>query len=257
MTPDEAITVIIPTSPVPGHPSTAIIEETLATIRVHLPTADVLIGCDGVREEQEDRRADYTEYLRRLVWLCANEWERVTPVLEDGHVHQSGLLRRLLPRVRTDLLLFAEHDTPLTPDCEIPFDALAEAIRNGDVNLVRLHHEAHVHWAEHGHLHVDSEPSELAGVPMVRTMQWSQRPHLASVAFYRHLLAAYFAPDARTMIEDRMYGVLCEALDVDGAMSWALFRTAIFHPPGGNVKRSYHLDARGPEQPKWEETFTW
>ena len=56
--------MIVTTSPVPSHPSTSDIEHTIGSIREHLPTAEIVIVADGVRQEQQDRRKTYEHYLR-------------------------------------------------------------------------------------------------------------------------------------------------------------------------------------------------
>lgn len=254
MTPDEAITVLLLTSPLPSHPSTAILDETLASVRHWLPTADVLLLCDGVRPEQEDRREAYTEAVRRHLHDCALNWERVTPVLAREHVHQSGLLRLALPLVRTPLVLWCEGDTPLTPDCEVPFAAMAEAIGSGEFNLIRLLHEAFVH-PEHELLMVDPEPVNVAGIPVRRTMQFSARPFLCSTAWLRALLDSHFAPDARCFVEDRAYGIIEQAWREHGRFAWNIWRLGILEPEG-NAKRSYHLDGRDGGE-KFVESQTW
>lgn len=235
-------TVIVTTSPIPSHPDTAIIEETVESVRWHLPDAEVLIAVDGVRAEQEHLRPAYDEYLRRLLRLC-RRWGNALPIVADEHVHQANGIRAALELVTTPTVLLAEHDTPLVTDCgPIPFDGMAAAIEDGFVNSVRLLHEAGI-LAAHEHLMVDPEPTTIAGVPMRRTMQYSQRPHLASTAWYRQLIATYFAPECRTFIEDSMHGVVDHAWRTEGAMGWNLWRLAIYEPPG-NAKRSLHSDGR-------------
>jgi len=251
MTIDDQVTVLLLTSPIPSHPSTAILDETLASVRHWLPRAEVLLLADGVRPEQEDRRADYCEALRRHLWDCANRWERVTPVLSPEHRHQSGMLRLALPMVRTPLLLFMEGDCPLVTDCPIEWEGIAAAILSGELNLVRLNHEAHL-FDEHAHLHLDRVPIDVHGVPMVRTAQFSARPHLASVAWYRQMMETWFSPEARCFIEDRIHGPIQTAYTEEGVPGWALHRLAIYHPPGGNIKRSVTTDGRQ-GGPKWDD----
>ena len=70
---ESTITVIVPTSVIPSHPSTSIIEKTIADIRSQLPNAEIIITIDGLRDEQKDRHGDYQEYIRRLLWMCNHE----------------------------------------------------------------------------------------------------------------------------------------------------------------------------------------
>lgn len=240
---DDRLTVVIPTSPIPSHPDTAIIEETLASVRARLPHAEILVLIDGVRAEQVDRRASYDEYVRRLLWKMNHHWENVVPLVAVEHLHQANLLRNALRLVRTPYLLFVEHDTPLCE--EIPFAALVDVLASGEANAIRLHHEALVH-DEHRSLYLDDAPQLVGGQPLWRTFQWSQRPHLASVDWYRKALADYFPPSCRTMIEDKLHGVL-----QDQPWEWSRLWT---YAPEGDMKRSYHLDGRGAD-PKFEMRF--
>jgi hypothetical protein len=243
-----AVTVLVPTSPIPTHPSTAAIEETLASVRAQLPGAEVLVMIDGVRPEQERMRPAYGEYVRRLLWLCRHHWHRTVPLLHEVHRHQAAMTRQALDLVRTPLVLFVEHDCPIHG--EVPWAGLATAVDSGRANLVRLHHESEI-LPDHRHLMLDgAEPQ--GDPPMVRTFQWSQRPHLASTAFYRRVIEKHFASDARTMIEDVMHGV---AEHWGFAGEWERFKLHIYAPPG-DMKRSWHLDARG-DQPKYGMHFSY
>jgi hypothetical protein len=256
-TDEPAITVLIPTSPIEAHPSTEIIEETIASVRFWHPAAEILLMIDGVRPEQEEFRERYEEYVRRILWRCNFTWQRVTPVRFAEHTHQAAMTRRALELVRTPLVLFVEHDTPIVIDEPIPWGLIHESVLYGDLNVVRLFHEG-VRQPDHRHLELDETPQDFAGhyggLPIVRTMQWSQRPHVASVAFYRELIARHFSPDARTMIEDVLHGKAEEAWLRDGVMAWHQWRIGIYAPDTGNIKRSYHLDGRGAAS-KFEETF--
>lgn len=240
---DGLVTVLVPTSPIESHPDTTITAETIATIRHHFPEAEIILMADGVRSEQVDLADRYAEYLRRLLWLCNHEWRNVTPMVFDEHRHQASMARAAIDAVRTPVVCYVEHDAPIVTDEPIEWDELIEAVTSGVADVVRLHHEASV-LPDHVHLMLDEEPRFPTGAPMLRTIQWSQRPHLASTAYYRHILDAHFSKDARTMIEDVMHSVVQTAHNVDGETGWHRHRLWMYAPPG-NMKRSYHLDGRG------------
>jgi hypothetical protein len=246
------ITVIIPTSPIGAHPDTSIIETTVGSVREWLPDAEILVMCDGVRPEQEHYRPRYEEYLNRLLWLSGTKWDRVLPVVHDEHLHQVGLTRRALEMMRTPLVLFVEHDCPIVTDCDIDWPALTRACLSGEADLIRLHHEALV-LPDHEHLMLDREPQDVSGAPLLRTVQWSQRPHLASTGFYRRLLAEDFPPGYVGMLEDRMHSVVESAWRDFGLAGWHRYRLHLYAPPGGNLKRSYTTDGRG-DDPKWVDS---
>lgn len=248
---DSYITVLVPTSPIPSHPDTRVIDETIGTIRSHLPIAEIIIMIDGVRGEQEEFRNNYQEYTRRLLWKCNCEWENVTPLFFEEHTHQAGMTRKALELVSTPLILFVEHDTPLTPDRIIPWQSLRKFIEYAGANVIRLHHEALV-LDVHRHLMI-GEPEVYSGERFWATYQWSQRPHLARTEFYRKMLDDYIPPQAKTMIEDAVYGKLESAYRDRGKAGWDDWRVWMYYPEG-DIKRSYHLDGRE-GQPKYESTF--
>lgn len=245
----EPVTVLIPTSPIAAHPDTSIIEETIASVRYWHPSAGIIVMCDGIRPEQEHYRSAYETYLKRLCWLAHRD-QRILPMIHDTHLHQAEMTRRALDMVSSPLVLFVEHDTPLVTDEPIDWVSLTEAVRSGEADLVRFHYEAHVH-PEHEHLMLDDKPKDVRGAPLLRTVQWSQRPHLASAAFYRRLLRDEFPAGYVGMLEDRMHGVVHNAWREYGLAGWDRYRLWMYAPEG-QIKRSLHLDGRG-DDPKWAE----
>lgn len=236
---DDLVTVLMPTSAIPSHPSLDIIAETVGSVRDRLPGAEILIMADGLPENLAERTRDYAEYLRRLMWASNLDWHNVVPFLFDRHTHQVGMTRTVLASVRTPLVLFVEHDTPLVG--EVDWDGCARAVLSGATNLIRFHHEASV-LEPHRHLMVDEVPRVVEGVPLLRTVQWSQRPHLAATGSYRNWLEAGWWRESDGMIEDRMHGVV--------ENDWLQHRDAgrfrlSMYAPEGDIKRSTHLDGRG------------
>ncbi|ARG91413.1 hypothetical protein [Mycobacterium kansasii] len=238
------LTVVIPVSPIPSHPSTAILDETLDSVRFHHPQAEILLTFDGVRSEQEHRREAYEEAIRRILWRCDKVYGGVVPFIFEEPRHQVGMLRAVMDEIHTDLLMYVESDTPITTDEPIDWDGICEFIRSGEANLVRLAHESH--WLE-AHTHLGHG---LVG-NYLRISQWSQRPHIASKAYYRRILDSHFSPDAYGFIEDKMHSVLEQAYRVDGLAGWRQHSTFLWHPDGGNIKRSYHTDGRAGD-PKFD-----
>ncbi len=239
----QSVTAIITTSPIPSHPSTKILEETLESIYAQIGKIPVVIACDGIREEQRAFEARYHEYLRQIVWKSHHVWSNVQVVISHTHRHQAGTTELALREVDTPLLLFMEHDTPFSEE-PIDWEACIEMMLYRGADVLRFHHEAQVH-PEHTHLMRDHETVNILGVPVRRTTQWSQRPHLADANYYRKMLATYFKPGANTMIEDRMHGVAQDRP--------AMHRIAIYHPEG-TIRRSLHTDGRG-DQPKFPMKF--
>ncbi len=238
--PDQ-MTVLVVTSPVHDHPDTQMIEETLNSIRHHTD-AEILVLVDGIREEQESYHPQYDEYIHRLLWIT-NKMEDVTPILFSEHQHQARMTRQALKYVDTPTVMFIEHDTPLVTDYEIPLRELASKVEDRSFDVIRLFHEAGI-IPDHKHLMLDEQPKN----ELLRTAQWSQRPHIANTSYYRELLDR-IPSDAHTMIEDAVHGLTQDAYLKLGLPGWNQHRIAIYAPEG-NMKRSYHLDGRG-DDPKW------
>lgn len=240
---DEAITVIIPTSPTPSNPSVDGIVATVESVRSYLPDAEIVITCDGVRDEQLDRAGAYHEFLHRLtMWTSTRR--NIMPIIHHQHRHQSGMLIDALDPlvVDTDFVLYVEADCPLEGDLD--FDALLRVIIDGDLNLLRLFHEPCIQQgSEHLFFDLITTPSGR----YVQTAQWSQRPHLADTVWYRDLMQRYFAPEARTFIEDVMHGVVQHDVFAtrkpvaSGVIEWGMG----VYAPSGSWKRSGHSDGRG------------
>lgn len=248
--PSERITAIVPTSPILAHPDTSAIEETIASIRHWLPDAEIIVTCDGVRPEQEELRPTYDEYLRRVLWLAHHHWHNVAVILSPRWKHQAGTTRAALAMVDTPYVLFVEHDTPLVTDREIDWPGILSVLDSDTANVVRFHHEAIV-LEVHEHMMIDRESQRPLDVPMRRTVQWSQRPHLANAGLYRRILAEHFTDESRTMIEDTMHGVVHNAWREYGLAGWDRFRLWLYTPDDGSFVRSRHLDTRG-AAPKYE-----
>lgn len=229
---NDRITVLIPVSPIPTHPSTEILDETVASIRERLPESEIIFMFDGLPAWAEERRKDYEQFRTDMLWKINTELQPATPLVFDRHMHQSLMVKEAMKLVRTPLVLFSEQDTPLHND--IPFADLVDPILTGYINVIRFHFEAQVH-PEHEHLMLDHSPIDILGVPFLRTYQWSQRPHLASTKYYQHICDTYFDDQPR-FIEHIMYGVVVEG-------SYDEHRLHIYAPEGTLV-RSKHLDGR-------------
>lgn len=238
---ESQMTVIVPVSPIKSHPSVEILEETVDSVRHHLPKAEVFLTFDGVRREQEDKRLVYELFIEKALWLADHKWKNTLPFIYEDHKHQSGMMKAVIGKVETPLLMYVEQDTPLVIQRSIDFRSIHALITSGKSDLVRLHHETRIP-EEHDYLMHGAET-----VSYMRTSQWSQRPHVASTAFYRRILDSYFGPNDRAFIEDRMYGIVRNHYCDYGIFGWQQFRLHIA-TGAGNIQRSYHLDGRAGEK---------
>lgn len=229
---DSTITVLMPTSAIPSHPSTEMIDKTIASVRERLPNSEIIIMIDGVRPDIMERKTTYNQYIRNLLWKMNNEWKNVIPLLMPNYSHQSGMTREAMKIVRTPLILFVEHDTPLVN--ETPFDELSTVLLSGYAKTIRLSHEDRI-LPEHQYLQLDTTAQSVHGVPLIRSRQWSQRPHLSTSEYYNWILAR-FCDDQPRFIEHVMYGILVHG-------DWNEHRYHIYSPPG-NILRSTNLNGR-------------
>jgi hypothetical protein len=241
----EAITIVIPTSPIPSHPSNSLIEHTIASIRYHLPDCPMLIQADGVRPEQEKFRKQYEAYLLRMDdGINAGKYGPCKMIRFPEFRHQAAMMKESIGKIETPLLFYLEHDFIMLPEY-VDWKGIAAAVISGSVNQIRLYYWSSI-IPDHWHLMVDKEPIFICGVPVLRTIQWSQHPQVASVSFYKKMLS-HFSDDCRTMIEDRIYPVVTDA-------PWEDFRCSIYAPMP-YLKREAHIHGRE-EEPKYEGTFT-
>lgn len=252
MNPDDLISVLVPVSPVPSHPSTDVLDATLRSIRDYLPAAPVIVMCDGVRAEQEDRAPDYAAFVDAVASdILGDRWGDTHLKQWDFHQHQARMTRATLERVSTPLVLFVEGDCTLWGDIDL---AGICAVMIGDrARVVRFHHEAGV-LAPHEHLNVNGGKVEHADdVPLISTAQWSQRPHLARADYYRWLLGPrHFHPDSRTMIEDVVHGSVQDDWRLHGTAGWDMHRLFIYaaEDEHGSIKHSETCDGRQ-DDPKY------
>lgn len=230
---DHLVTCLITTSPRPGHPSTEQIENTVMSVRWHLPEAQIIVACDGVRPEQEDRKAAYSEFVIRMETLCLEKWRNVRLWVSPIWIHQAQVVVRTLERIKTPLLFFCEDDLPPL-SVPIPFEDMAAMIMQGKAKLIRLMLERAIpsEWK-----HLMLGPLELNGVPtlLMRTTQWSQRTHLASTEYYKWMVGKHVKAGDRCYLEERLYG-LCD--------EWEDHKLCIY-TPDGDMTRIWHSDGRG------------
>lgn len=239
------VTVLMPTSPIPDHPSTACIEDSIRRVRAYpgLERADIIIMVDGVREEQEGRTADYEEYKRRLIDLC--NWHPdfwgCFPLVFDEFTHQANMARYALELVRTPLIFYVEHDTYPVGALDFPvlFRTFEEAPQ---MNVLRFSiFDAHI--PEHAHLFPNGPTIRVPDGRLIPTIQWSQRPHLARTDWYRQQMTEWFGSKARTMIEDTMFGLVFERVKrgLDKWQDWGIY---LYEPASGGLLRSDTSDGR-------------
>lgn len=234
----DEITIVIPSSAIKSHPDTRIIDETIASIRYHLPKSEIIITFDGIHPDYEKYRKAYEEYKTTLLWRCLHHYTNVLPMVFDNHEHQSGMMHEALKEIRTPLILYVEQDAPLTIDRKIDWQSCIDFINDGHANTIRFHFEE-VIPKEHDDLMLGSPKDGF-----LKTVQWSQRPHLSTKVYYEDLMS-HFPLDGRTFIEDVWHGQVYNDWIKDGMHGWYKHRLWIYHQADTlGIKRSYTTDGR-------------
>lgn len=233
-----SITVLIPTSPIPSHPDTAILDEMIFNIRQYTD-AQIVIMADGVHSSLAHRTEDYMQYIERVNENIESlQYGDCTLTVFEHHVHQAIMTSTILKAIKTPLILFCEHDT--SPIGDIPFEKLCSFVENSlDINYLRFN-IFHKILDEHQHLMLDKVPVVIDGVRLVRTIQYSQRPHIAKVKWYRDILFTY-VHEKKSMIEDPVHSIVQAKY---AALGYDTFGLAIYTPEGETQLRSYHSDGR-------------
>ncbi len=234
----DQLTVLIPTSPIPSHPSTAILDETIANIRKYTD-ACIIIMADGLHSTMKHRRHVYNKYLDNVRAKLNTYGDCVLTIFKE-HEHQARMTKDVLISVKTPLIMFCEHDC--SPVGEVPLDEICDLIQfDKSVNYMRFNIFDRI-LPEHRHLMLGE--GEVDGIKFTRTIQWSQRPHIAKTAWYHELLNLYIKPTEKIMIEDALHGQLIRRYKY---LKKDNFGLAIYTPEG-NQLRSYHSDARGTDK---------
>jgi hypothetical protein len=229
------VTIIVVTSIIPDHPSTEMIEKTIESIRYHFPENEIILQIDGLRKEQEHRKADYDEYKNRILWKCMHQYKNILPLIFDEHLHQTQMMIRTIDIINTSVLLYVEGDAPLVTDEPIDWQKCLDLIDSGQANTIRFHHEGSIPRS-HKHLMLGKSDG------FMKTIQWSQRPHLSLVSYYRDSVLPN--SDPTSFIEDKFHGYVQDDFNLHGTAGWDIHKLWIYAPNNQNIKRSYHLDGR-------------
>lgn len=249
--PGANITAVVVTSPSPLHPSTDMIMETIQSVRDRLPDAEILVAVDGLRPE--DRKRDYYEYAR-LLCAAVNPMRNVCPFVFDEHLHQSGMMTKLMGEINTEYVLFMEHDAPLTG--EIDFVDCVNLMDDHHLDYLRFHYDDSI-APEHATMFLETESKKK----FLRTTQYSARPHLVRKSTLDWWLLVYFGK-SKTFLEDTLHSVLAHPTEEESKLDrlarnlsiWQRNRLAVYNP-GGSMRRSLHLDGRrgADKLPTWIE----
>jgi hypothetical protein len=220
------ITVIIPTSPIPEHPATDTIGKVIASVKRHLPGSEIIVMCDGVRPSVAGRTAQYDGYKDNLRTYGVEIREF------DQPMQQARMVRAVLPEVKTELVMFIEHDIVLD-EKEIDWKRIKELAAQG--YLVRPYWNQGIH-PEHEYLmRGELEPG------FVKTVQFSGWVFMCRKDYLQRMVDVIGEQNA--MLETPLYSVMSE-------QPWEAWRQVIYLPEGNTV-RFHHLDGRQGDAKEW------
>lgn len=228
----DSITTVITTSSIPSNPSTEIIDRCIESIRKQIPDTKIVILCDGVRPELEFRTEEYEKFKKRIK-TYTNIWVYESP----KHIHQTGLIRFVLPEIKTKYILFMEHDFVLYGDIE--WEQILKTLDDGSADLIRLYME-HKPVPEHRHLMLN--PFNVNGIRLIPTGQWSQQPHIATTEYYKKAMGLIREHTVKH-IENALYGYFDSSFQEHKRKFWEKHKLTIYYPEG-DTSRVKHLDGR-------------
>jgi hypothetical protein len=231
------ITTFIPTSALPSHPDTSLIEEVIESVRFQLPGTKIVVSCDGIRPSVEHRREAYKEYKNRLFEVALKESFQITSYEE--HTQQVGMFIDCLEEViDTPLVLFLEHDCVLSKKF-IDWKAIADTLLYRDANIVRLYWQDVIHPE---HVYLTQGEIEFHGANFLRTTQYSGWPNISRSEFYQDVLRR-LNTGAPKMLEDVCYGPWASS-------EWDKYKTLIYYPKDG-ANRFLHKNGRQGDPKEW------
>ena len=193
---ESKVTVILCTSPVKTNPSTALIEETVGSMRHYasaLEGCPCIVICDGYKIRAENRYRSgqvtvdggekYEEYLRRLRKLNFGRIVRCSERLGFGFA-----LKKALTYVRTPFVCVVQHDRNF--------------VRRVDIESLVAELEKHQSWLKYIGLPTTTtlhyprfvlskyafriEPKRLSpSITVVPLLQWYDSTHICATQHYR------------------------------------------------------------------------
>ena len=168
------------------------------------------------------------------------------------HLHQANAIREALKRVTTKYVLMIEHDCMING--EINF---RDIIRTMDENpetvkhvLFSLKYGTILDTGEQISYADQSEKPgqylETNGIRLLKTYNWSMRPHIANTEYYRDLIEEFIDKNTRSYLEDIIYGIEKNRTDANPAVH-SRFGTWVYYPEEGRMRNHVHHDCRGKE----------
>ena len=132
------MTIVIPTSPIPSHPSIEVLMNTINKLYDYeeLRECKIIVMVDGVHPKLENRRESYLKYINTLFEVFDAD-TNVSINLFATHTHQAEMLRQTLP-LCDDVIFYVEHDTYIQGEIDIA--GCIDLVKHSSVvNQLRFH----------------------------------------------------------------------------------------------------------------------
>jgi hypothetical protein len=231
----ENVTIVIPTSVSPLHPSTEIIDEVVRGVRQYFPNNEIILQIDGLRKEQAHRKDQYDEYKSRVLWKCLHEWDNVLPIVFDKHEHQSNMMNKTIDLISTPLMFYIEGDIALKNNLDVNWNEIMDMFEYDKAYTVRFYSYNHIIEPAHEYLMLEQDGDYK------KTFQWSQQPHISRVTYYRQMVLPNTAPNL--FIEDKFYGKIFVDCH-ETPENWDKHRLWLYNPIGKDIRIVNNLDGR-------------
>ncbi len=134
----DAVTVLIPTSTIPSHPSIDLIQKAILSVRetLALPSSPMIVCCDGAPAHEACER--YTEYKGRLREFATLHNVQVTEL--ETHAGLPGVLVEGFKHVHTPVALVFQHDCEVVRRVNVFEICRALSCNYLGINHIRLNH---------------------------------------------------------------------------------------------------------------------
>lgn len=231
----ENVTIVIPTSVSPVHPSTEIIDEVIRGVRQYFPNNEIILQIDGLRKQQSHRKNQYDEYKNRVLWKCLHEWKNVLPIIFDKHEHQSNMMQKTIDLINTPLMFYIEGDIALKDNLEVDWNEIMDMFEYDKAYTVRFYSYNYKIEPDHEYLMLEQHGN------YIQTFQWSQQPHISRVSYYKNMVLPNTEP--KLFIEDKFYGKIFSDCH-ETPERWDEHRLWLYNPIGKDVRVVNNLDGR-------------
>jgi hypothetical protein len=230
------VTIVIPTSVSPVHPSTEIIDEVIRSVRQYFPDNEIILQVDGLRGQQHHRKEMYDEYKSRVLWKSLHEWHNVLPIIFDEHNHQSTMMQKTINLIKTPLMFYVEGDIALQDNLDFDWQEMMDVLDSEKAYTIRFYSFNKCIEPSHMYLMGEQEGN------LIQCSQWSQQPHLSHVWYYRKLVLPNTTPEL--FIEDSFYSKLLSDCR-DSADGWMEHRLWLYNPQDkDDIRVVNNLDGR-------------